>query len=87
MFHALDEGMEAAGISQAELARRLRRSRSAVSQVLTGDGNLRVEKLAEYLEAIGCELVVSVRVVDGLSTAAPTHCEPSEHLTARPRSA
>ena len=34
VLHALDEGMEASGISQAELARRLGRSRSAVSQVL-----------------------------------------------------
>ena len=87
VLHALDEGMEASGISQAELARRLGRSRSAVSQVLTGDGNLRIETLAEYLQAMGCELVVSVRVADGLSTAAPMHCELSEHATARPRSA
>ncbi len=87
VLHALDEGMDASGISQAELARRLGRSRSAVSQVRTGDGNLSVETLAEYLEAMGCELVVSVRVVDGPSTAAPMHCELSEHSTARPRSA
>ena len=87
VLHALDEGMEASGISQADLARRLGRSRSTVSQVLTGDGNLRVETLAEYLEAMGCELVVSVRVVDGLSTAALMHSEPSEHTSARPRSA
>ena len=85
VLHALDEGMEASGISQAELARRLGRSRSAVSQVLTGDGNLRIETLAEYLQAMGCELVVSVRVAEGLSTAAPMNCEPSEHSTALPR--
>ena len=87
VLRALDEGMESSGISQAELARRLGRSRSAVSQVLTGDGNLRIETLAEYLEAMGCELVVSVRVADGLSTTAPTERERSEHSAARPRSA
>ncbi|NQW72790.1 MAG: helix-turn-helix transcriptional regulator [Actinobacteria bacterium] len=86
VLRALDEGMEASGISQAELARRLGRSRSAVSQVLTGDGNLRVERLAEYLEAMGCELVVSVGVADGPSTSAPIQREPSEHSAARPRS-
>jgi transcriptional regulator with XRE-family HTH domain len=86
VLRALDEGMESSGISQAELARRLGRSRSAVSQVLTGDGNLRVETLAEYLEAMGCELVVSVRITDDQSTASPLDSASNAHSAANPRS-
>ncbi len=86
VLRALDEGMESSGISQAELARRLGRSRSAVNQVLTGDGNLRIETLAEYLEAMGCELVVSVRVVDDRSDTAPVNLQSRESSAARQRS-
>ena len=47
-------------MSQSELARALGKSRSAVSQVLTGDGNLKIETVAEYLHEMGAELNVSV---------------------------
>ena len=68
---ALDEGMASAGLTQANLARRLGRSRSAVNQVLTGDGNLRVETLAEYLEAMGCEVILSVHATGDHAAPAP----------------
>lgn len=46
--------------SQAELAKRLRVRRSAVNQVLRGDGNVRVSTLAEYLYEMGYELNVTL---------------------------
>jgi len=53
---ALLEAFEASGLqSQSELARRLHVRRSAVNQVLRGDGNVRINTLAEYLYALGFE--------------------------------
>jgi transcriptional regulator with XRE-family HTH domain len=57
----LEECLEESGLSQADLARVLGRSRSAVNQVLGGDGNVRLETLAEYLDAMGCEVELAVR--------------------------
>ena len=71
VLRALDVGMASAGLTQAHLARRLGKSRSAVNQVLTGDGNLRIETLAEYLEAMGCEVVLSIRATGAHATSAP----------------
>ena len=71
VLRALDEGMASAGLTQAHLARRLGKSRSAVNQVLTGDGNLRIETLAEYLEAMGCEVILSVRATGAHAAPAP----------------
>jgi transcriptional regulator with XRE-family HTH domain len=45
-----------AGISQAELASRLGFRKSAVNQVLRGDGNVRISTLADYLHVMGFEL-------------------------------
>lgn len=52
---AIHRAMAFAGVSQAELARRLGLRRSAVNQVIRGDGNLRLETLGEYLHAMGLE--------------------------------
>jgi transcriptional regulator with XRE-family HTH domain len=46
--------------SQSDLARRLHVRRSAVNQVLNGDGNLRVSTLAEYLYEMGYELTLNL---------------------------
>jgi hypothetical protein len=46
--------------SQSDLARHLRVRRSAVNQVLNGDGNLRISTLAEYLYEMGYELDVTL---------------------------
>lgn len=59
----LNEALRGSGMTQAELARALRKSRSAVNQVLSGDGNLRVDTIAEYLDAMSQELVLSLRRV------------------------
>jgi transcriptional regulator with XRE-family HTH domain len=49
----LQESLRESGKNQSDLAEELGLSRSAVSQVLLGDGNLRVATLAEYLFALG----------------------------------
>lgn len=55
---ALHESLEESGITQTELARRLGIRKSAVNQVLNGDGNMRISTLAEYLHAMGLEAVL-----------------------------
>ncbi|MFD8112234.1 helix-turn-helix domain-containing protein [Streptomyces microflavus] len=55
-LRSLHVALKASGLSQTELADRLRIRKSAVSQVLNGDGNLRIKTLAEYLSALGYEL-------------------------------
>lgn len=58
----LYDALEISEKNQADLARRLGIRKSAVNQVLLGDGNLRVKTLAEYLHALGFEL--DVRLVE-----------------------
>lgn len=61
MLVALHQAFELSGLhTKAEVARRLSVRRSAVSQVFKGDGNLRVNTLAEYLYALGFELDVKL---------------------------
>ncbi len=58
---ALHQAFAASGLeTQTEIARRLNIRKSAVSQVLRGDGNLRITTLAEYLFALGFELDISL---------------------------
>lgn len=52
----IHEALSEASLTQAELARKLDIRRSAVNQVVNGDGNMRVSTLAEYLHALGYEL-------------------------------
>lgn len=48
------------GKNQTDLAVELGHSRSAVSQVFLGDGNLRISTLAEYLHGMGKELQLTL---------------------------
>jgi transcriptional regulator with XRE-family HTH domain len=58
---ALHEAFAASDVdTQSELAERLNVRRSAVSQVFRGDGNLRINTLADYLFALGFELNVQL---------------------------
>jgi transcriptional regulator with XRE-family HTH domain len=58
---ALHQAFAASGLeTQTEIARRLNVRKSAVSQVLRGDGNLRITTLAEYLYALGFELDINL---------------------------
>lgn len=56
VLRALHLALKASGRTQSELASRLKVRKSAVNQVLRGDGNLRVQTVAEYLHALGYEL-------------------------------
>jgi transcriptional regulator with XRE-family HTH domain len=53
---ALHKALDACGMSQSDLARRMQLRRSAVNQVFRGDGNVRISTLAEYLYSMGYEL-------------------------------
>jgi transcriptional regulator with XRE-family HTH domain len=58
---ALHQAFAASGLTtKTEVARRLDIRRSAVSQVFRGDGNLRINTLAEYLFTLGFELDVKL---------------------------
>lgn len=60
---ALHEAFAASDVdTQSEVAERLNVRKSAVSQVLRGDGNLRINTLAEYLFALGFELDIKLVV-------------------------
>ena len=54
----LHRALERSGLTQSELAKKLGYRRSAVNQVFRGDGNVRIETLAEYLHEMGFELDV-----------------------------
>jgi transcriptional regulator with XRE-family HTH domain len=51
---------EASGLNQVQLAKKLGVRKSAVNQVLRGDGNVRINTLAEYLHATGFEMTVAL---------------------------
>ena len=60
LIKALHEALSASGMSQADLARKLKKSRSAVGQVLNGDGNVEVETISDYLFTMNAELQISL---------------------------
>jgi transcriptional regulator with XRE-family HTH domain len=55
--------MEEEGVSQAELARRLNVSRSAVNQFFQGEFLPSVTTMEKYLEALGHKLVMETEPV------------------------
>jgi transcriptional regulator with XRE-family HTH domain len=57
---ALTAAMEEAGVTRAELARRMDRTRGHVTQLLAGGRNLTLGSLAEIADAIGCKIEVNV---------------------------
>jgi transcriptional regulator with XRE-family HTH domain len=66
----LNAALRQSGITQAELATRLGVRRSAVNQVLRGDGNMHISRLAAYLHALGFEARIDL-VPAGQSTRTP----------------
>ena len=61
VLRVLNRALRSAGLSQADLAKRLNLRRSAVNQVFRGDGNIRVNTLAEYLSMLGFESHLELR--------------------------
>lgn len=55
----MNRAAEARGITQRELAERVGVTESRVSQVLNGDGNVRLSTLAKFLRALGYRLRLS----------------------------
>ncbi len=59
--HALIQAREAAGISKAELARRIGIRPQRMTQLLDPAHNSRVAQLEAAIEALGCEIAIEVR--------------------------
>lgn len=56
----LHEALAKQGVSQAELGRRLGIRKSAVNQTLNSDGAMKLNTLAEYLDALGYEAEITL---------------------------
>lgn len=69
VLHILRQAFESSPLSQRELAAVLGVGESRVSQVLNGDGNLRVTAVARYLRAMGYTPELTALPVD--ATASP----------------
>lgn len=52
----IQNAINEAGISRADLARRMRRNRSIVSRILSGDHNLTIKTMSRALAACGSEV-------------------------------
>jgi len=57
-YHLILSRMEKEGISKADLAKRLGRSRSAISQMFNKTPNLTVKKMVEIADSVGLDLTV-----------------------------
>ncbi|KAA1423396.1 helix-turn-helix transcriptional regulator [Mumia zhuanghuii] len=55
-LEVLHEALEQSGTTKAALAKTLGVGKSAVGQTLNGDGNIRLNTLADYLHALGQEV-------------------------------
>ncbi|MCX2965610.1 helix-turn-helix domain-containing protein [Gordonia aquimaris] len=65
VMRLLEQAVREAGVDQKTLASRLGVTEGRVSQVLNGDGNLRVAAVGRYLRALGYEVTLSAKPVDG----------------------
>ncbi|WP_081724900.1 helix-turn-helix domain-containing protein [Gordonia alkanivorans] len=59
VMKVLLQAVKASGLSQRELAARVGVSEARVSQILNGDGNIRVAAVARYLNALGYTAQIS----------------------------
>jgi transcriptional regulator with XRE-family HTH domain len=78
----IEEVLAAEQVTQRELARRLGRSESAVSQVLGGDRNLTLNTLAEYLHVLGRRLDLKAAPPEGRAGDKPAPRTPSRRQAA-----
>jgi transcriptional regulator with XRE-family HTH domain len=67
VIDALQDAFDKSGRTQTDLAGALDRSKSAVSQVFLGDGNLRISTLAEYLYELGMELAIELVPIEAMT--------------------
>lgn len=57
-YHLILSRMENEGISKADLAKRLGRTRSAISQMFNKNPNLTIKKMVEIADSIGLDLTI-----------------------------
>lgn len=57
-YHLMLTRMEKEGISKADLAKRLNRTRSAISQMFNKNPNITIKKMVEIADSIGLDLVI-----------------------------
>ncbi len=69
-YHLVLSYMEENGITQAELARKLGKSRSAISQMFKKTPNLTVKKMVEIADAIGIDLLITSPQVELINKTA-----------------
>ena len=56
--------MESQGVSKAELARRVGKSRAYVTQSLSGDRNMTLGSLARFADALNADAIVDLKPRD-----------------------
>lgn len=56
----LHDALSRSGLNQSELAEQAEVTKSAVSQAFAGNGNLRIDTIAAYLDVLGFELGLSL---------------------------
>lgn len=71
VMRILEQALDASGLDQKALAEKLGVTQGRVSQVLNGDGNLRVAAVARYLRALGYETHLSATSLDSGSPDLP----------------
>ena len=82
---ALTQAMAAAGVTRAELARRLGSTRGHVSQLLAGGRNLTLGTIAEIADALDCRVELLLAADGRRATLRAHHVEvPGEGGSARP---
>lgn len=94
VLKTLHTALDSSSLTQSALAQRLGIRKSAVSQVLRGDGNVRINTLAEYAHELGFEVHVELRPEGTARRAAQNfapefdlHWIDSEHISIARRSA
>jgi predicted XRE-type DNA-binding protein len=71
VMRIIEQALDASGLDQKALAEKLGVTQGRVSQVLNGDGNLRVAAVARYLRVLGYETHLSATPVDPSNPALP----------------
>src|SRR5438876_630602 len=61
---AINQALEALGLSQKEVAKRLQKTEGFVSQVLSGGANLTLRTLADFAYSLDCEVEIGLQPKD-----------------------
>jgi transcriptional regulator with XRE-family HTH domain len=77
VLEVLHDALGRSDLNQTQLAERLGKRKSAISQVLNGDGNVTVNTLAHYLAALGYEAELALLNHGELDAAERERREPT----------